>query len=1402
MVESVEPTTIITTLKSVLAVKSAGSSVWGLLAQFFGPDRLKVVIDAALRKAPSIIQPPPQLIRDRLTKEVAEQLLKQFIQSDEKELSEFLRGEQLVSLPQYPVDRPNDWDAVWCDVARAVQRGVSEAAIAEEPIFRQIMLLAMERGPELVAELNAIRNSMESIEKQLAELSAPSGKNQQQMFHVDSVATARIDSQLLDNIDELRIELRRELDEKVERLWCEIVEQIEQRNFRIAVKKGGELKADIENKHRPSGVVLGRTYLLLAQVALIESHETDELFADIQAAIKLFDTAKEAFGVEIDAENQQRIANFQAKLYAIAGENERAIAELGDARDPQTITTRLLIYIDMGSEVQAVESIRDEPLNVKWCEFAAFAMQRTGDDDDADRVLHWADDQGHYEASQRCRLAIAKAILLEVEANCGNQSLTPLSVSEIAKVKIARAKNVLTPLAAKCLSANRIENGVEADSVGFMYECCRLLNEQTQSRTYVKLLHARRPTHFGYAKAMIRGDIEYDAELPSQIREDYPGHFLAHDFALTLELHADSSPSDMLFKAEQLGRLGRTSDQKEKVARTIFQIATTLASNQIQKARDAAVRLVGENHYTVKSIDAYRWMRERDLEKFRAAVEEIDCDDYLKDQFRAQLLAEDGQYAEAAGILLRSAKRVCEPGLLREAAMLARHAKPPRLDIALEALEAAVLVDERHPETNALLADVYLKLHLFIPAAECFARLRDRNDEDWSHAFNQAFCYVYANQSDDALEIFSELCERPGVPLKAHLARSTLLVNTGDPKSAMASLEAICKQFWETPEFLMAFMNVAYAAGDDKSANSSFQKLLQLRNAGLVPDTLLKSGSTDDLIQLGRQAKENRNFLLDQSLAGKAPWIFCERLLGNTAFWGWRIRTQPIRWIFDDARGRASHSIYSTNGFAVVQDKKQRPRVTRLKVSPGGKPIVADFSALITLHRLGILESALSYFDHVKIPPSYSAMIGREIGELQPHQLSTKQNLKDIKQLVDSRQIKTLENTENDFVVDEYRQEADSSSLSIVDVLNGLRSAGKVSESQFREAKLVAHRSAILASDANLEPQTLIVVNGQTMQTIAGQDLLPIVCETFDVRITEEDFLAINQKLKAYEDMEETRLWNVELWNTLNSDDRVHLDVSIVSQPDKISSDSEGDEAIDPAEQTIPAIDASLLAQQEKLPLLADDRVCHAIIFQQNPDVATAAFSTDTLITGLVSNGNLDQKTAAHAYLKLMKWRYRFLVVPSDTLLVIAKEFAPVSLRKVAEYVHDCMRDPGLFGGAEKADPPLPIAYCFFQAWLVAIAEFTADVWLDGEIDESRTIELTEWAMRELVPTPPFILGSRVEVLSNFTPTTILVHAMMRLTQSREHELVNRGLRRIASGLGLSDQEFLRIATDIIDRND
>jgi hypothetical protein len=332
--------------------------------------------------------------------------------------------------------------------------------------------------------------------------------------------------------------------------------------------------------------------------------------------------------------------------------------------------------------------------------------------------------------------------------------------------------------------------------------------------------------------------------------------------------------------------------------------------------------------------------------------------------------------------------------------------------------------------------------------------------------------------------------------------------------------------------------------------------------------------------------------------------------------------------------------------------------------------------------------------------------------------------------------------------------------------------------------------------EAHLELTQLqnVLIALSTLETLSLFDLLDAITGFYKVHITNEASTEIRQRLEAIQHQEETRKWHFDLWNRLRDDSRFSF-VSCNVPQEMRKKDA------DPKDYM--AFLGNLVGQEAGVPLMADDRLCQALALNERPESPHAAFGTDALISALVNSGKLDASRGGGSFHRLMKWRYRFILPTADILKALAWQYRTnppgQALREIAEYVHDCMRDNGLFGGPEKTEIGESMAVRLYLSWLSVISKFLIIVWEDESFSEKSARRLTEWCVQELLPSPPRVFHGKLKVtMSTQTARYLLSHVLINSNMSPK-ERMGDAMKVLKDALKLSDDEYLRIVTEILD---
>ena len=170
---------------------------------------------------------------------------------------------------------------------------------------------------------------------------------------------------------------------------------------------------------------------------------------------------------------------------------------------------------------------------------------------------------------------------------------------------------------------------------------------------------------------------------------------------------------------------------------------------------------------------------------------------------------------------------------------------------------------------------------------------------------------------------------------------------------------------------------------------------------------------------------------------------------------------------------------------------------------------------------------------------------------------------------------------------------------------------------------------------------------------------------------------------------------------------------------------------------------------------------------------------------------------------QLMKWRYRFIVPPVKILKHFADAYCDhppgVELREVAVYAHDCMRDPGLFSGAEPTDMGDSMAMRLYLRWLSAVAELIMLVWMDKVFSTDAATRFTNWAVRELQPSVPLGLTGLAKIkAASLTNRLLLSRALLATWPVAGEPRMADALSAIKEALQITDGEYALLVMETL----
>jgi tetratricopeptide (TPR) repeat protein len=1007
----------------------------------------------------------------------------------------------------------------------------------------------------------------------------------------------------------------------------------------------------------------------------------------------------------------------------------------------------------------------------------------------------------YYDEHDATLVGNAKRILDEVrDAHSASEFIIPSDISWEEREKLAGAIRSFDALIKRITHAGRPTADRDLMALTIGWHLSYLVRDVSTAECCLRLMNMWSPLPIDVGKGVATGYLKADTDLPSRLRTDHPTDYEAQLLAGIIQSERLDDPKGALPHVEKLVQSADTDDKKRELFKLFQQMWQTLPDPEADKCVQIARGVVAHDVRLTALLEAAVLLRGNKPDE---TIEVLDRNKAEKDtywlQLRGNALIQKGETGAAVDHFFAAAKIMDDPMLLRKTADIAYNAK--RHDVAVWCYERLAVIMPGNAVIHNNLAGIYIcELHDYEKSIKHLRALHEIEPENQKHAFNLALGLANLFWPDESLKLFSELCESESPHLHSVIARAQVYQGLGRPKDALSSLTPFKDRFWDEPDFLTAYMGVAYAAGDDEAAELTLPQMAKLQNEGKVPPEKFQAGVGDDFLEFFRkriqEERDHAQNLHDEMLRGRMPWTWAEQGLKRGLYWGWWLRTRDLDWVKEKPAIKAQYCTYSTNQFHHGESEEGGRELIPIACPQRGRAVVGDISALITLHRLNLLDAAIEYFGEIMVPVAYLSTALADSHKLVVAQKSQQDSAELLLNYIRQERIAILpDKFPSDMaIVDEYAKGEDHR-YRLTDLVQPIHESGNMtSQARERLSKIERNPSSIDAEHPPLKLMQEILIDATTLLVLVNTKLVDAVMDCFCVHMSKDDHADLVGRLEGFRQQEQVRQWHMDLWTRLRKEPRVKFVPHTV--PDDMR-----DVAEDPMDY-MPFM-AHYVAQERAMPLMADDRVCQVFSLNMRSDIPHAAFGTDAFIEQLRVEGNkptMDLPTALH---QLVLWRYRF-ILPSPMALKEAADMyhtAPPGryLRDWAEYVHDCMRDPGLFSGREKTDMGESMAIRLYITWVYNVAEFIVLIWADEKYANDTASALTNWTIKHLMPSMPasFNREVRLKIGSTFD-RLMLSRVLLKAGEYAGNPRMADAMKALKEAMEINDDAYFVQALDIL----
>ncbi len=1056
----------------------------------------------------------------------------------------------------------------------------------------------------------------------------------------------------LENMDQslAKVELAEMLDtlDDMRTLAAEIRTQLSLWNESVALVLAQRLESQLESMDYAAHARLPEYLFLAARVHVICAEKQKSGVAKHldQARTHLAKIEQFALKSSLAAD----VSALRGSIAYIENGLDAALKLLGEIETPYAIRIRLAMYLNKQDMDSAIALIDGRPLDLKWCDLAVTAYAVKDRTEDAKAVVLWAKRQDDKSKYPQCVVRFADvALARSIAGQESGRNIFAHDLSRIEQDKVRAVLDILYPVLNPIVASGAVGSGLEFAAVKIAWQVYHLLGQRENAAEMARLMATRTPIPTDVARSVVLGYIPPTVDLPQRLRDEHHGNFDAHILAAVVQTRMGQI-HEAYSAAKALVSMADTDEKKEELFKLLQQCWQDLDEGSLAECESIARPLVEHNPTLLAMFDASVDLR---AGKAQSALEILDTvkaeDDLYWVQLRGNALVQLGHISEAADVLFPAAERTRSPMLLQMTADLAFRSK--KLSVAVDCYERIVEAEPDNLVARGNLASIYtFHLHDLEKAADQFAALHAAEPANAVHAVNLALCFAQLYRPQESLALYEEACSVSEPDIRALLGRGELLLSTGHPDKALESLQNYRDLYWDRPDYVLAFMNSAHAAGAEQFAHEALCKLNDLRSAGKVDENTFRMVHKDEMVEMfkdaARATEERKKHLHTEMLKGRMPWVWAAQVNGDAIYWSWRLRTQELDWYGDDPVNRASFSVYSTNGFRIGEDAAGKQALVPFACPAAGTRVVADLSALITLHRLGMLENAADYFEEILVPQAYLQTVLEDGRKMVLHQRSRKETAEKISRLVSSGKVLTIDAAAGDVgdfpVVDEYG-DSDCHRYRLVDLIEPVYAAGRIDDLAYDQIKKVCGKPTGINEDhPALCRLQKIQIELSTLETVATFGLLDAVSAFYRIHTAVNMPKELSDRLEAIEFQNETRKWHFDLWNTIRGDGRFRFVCHTV--PPEITNERGMDQ------KDLLALLSEFIAEEQGLPLLVDDRACQLLAMNEVKGLSCATFGTDALALALLDAKLLERDQVAYVYQQLMSWRYRF-ILPTPEIL-------------------------------------------------------------------------------------------------------------------------------------------------------
>jgi tetratricopeptide (TPR) repeat protein len=1082
--------------------------------------------------------------------------------------------------------------------------------------------------------------------------------------------------------------------------------------------------------------------------------------------------------------------------------------ELTKIDHPIALANRIRLLVNRGDVDGAFDLVHHNPLHERWAELAVVVYARLRRFSDADAICEMMRTNHGQKADpvvstlryHRCLLAYADELYgIAREDRHTSEGVYPGRLSAGKTKKLREVLDVLDPLISRVLGAGRLLNGIERRAAELALSVTHLLLDHGLATRISQALVSTHPISRQVTDAIGWGYLKPDPDLLVRLARDWPDDLNVSISIAEVQVSSFGENEDALNRIRRMSRLDLTQQQRDRIVRIAFQISANASGGIRNQAFGLLAELAGPDHQFVRMAEAQWALDEREFERAEGLLNERPApDDPSWLSMHAAALEQQGRLNECLSDLKDLSVRTGVPEAFWRVVDMALRVGD--IDCAISHLEQLIAFPTERRRAQHALAECLYQTNehdRILRAAGLYEKLYNESPDEIELACNAAVCLRDVREIDRAVGLLQDvITTHPGC-LKAVLIRADILQASDRADEAFEVLNRGRHRFWGETDFLLRYMDLGYRTDHELDAHRAMMQIRELEEGKDEPEKTVRALNLDDIIQFARNRREFIAQCDDAVVRGRLPWTLLPFQAFVPMYRAWSYRTQPVT-PWETPAGRASFATYTTNAFYVAALADGSRQVEPIEAPDRGTEIVADISALITLHKLGLLETVAKFFRRIFLPAIYRELEFVDAQRLQPHQRSQVDQASRLHELLIRGELRRCDDSAGAAITIDFGLDNDAPGFTVGDVLDWMYDSGHISKDE-RDSSARLHQLKASGRSGCGESlrsrQARFTANA--IQVLDSASLLDRLLSVERVLLTAEAAREIEQTHFFYN--QQTRMAGEcrGFWQAVRDNESI-----VFACDDTLPDDGANEDAPDGEERQ--AADLALascdLAGTRRLPLLADDRCLHVTAQNRgDPALASIAFSTAELLPVLEASGMMDRGQLLQHQRRLMEWRYRYVLVDEKTLLNAAKSYRSkesvvgAPLRQIAEYVQDCMVDVGLFGGEEPVEPPRSMALELYRYWTRTCACFVNALWTGSAFSDQEAENITRWAIDSLLPTIPITARPDIQInLAHRQPSIFLVYLLSQRGLSPDTARSAGLMAVLKDSLGMDEGEFFR----------